>query len=72
MSTPTKTAIGYMTGAKGSGRESERRQARSDPDSPQTCCGAPMMSRFAHAHDRLGQTVFVAVWHCPVCNRTVF
>jgi hypothetical protein len=41
-------------------------------DAPPVCCAQPMEPRLARAHDRLGQTVFVAVWQCLVCGRMAY
>jgi len=41
-------------------------------DKPPGCCGKLMEPRLARAHDRLGQTLFVAVWQCPVCGRVTY
>ena len=71
MGIQTATIIGSQRGARESSRESDRRQPRRDPNAPAICCGKPMESRLARAHDRSGQTLFVAVWHCPVCERVV-
>ncbi len=64
------TLIGPESRTGNPRRESERNQHDSGP--PENCCGKPMERRFARAHDRLGQTLFVAVWHCPICERVVF
>jgi hypothetical protein len=66
------TAIGRTIAAWEAGKESPKRPVPHQPDAPTTCCGRPMESRFARAHDRLGQPWFVAVWHCPVCKRVAF
>jgi len=44
------------------------------PDSARllACCGQPMEPRLAHALDRYGQAVFVAVWRCPACGRITY
>jgi hypothetical protein len=41
----------------------------SSPGENPVCCAQPMNLRLAHAHDRLGQKVFVAVWQCQACGR---
>ena len=71
MGIQTATVIGSQRGERESGRGNGRGRTRSDPNTPRTCCGKPMESRLARAHDRSGQTLFVAVWHCPVCERVV-
>jgi hypothetical protein len=43
---------------------------QSAPSETTICCGEPMGQRLGRARDRLGQLVFVAVWHCPKCGRT--
>ena len=53
----------------GSGQEISRPHACRERDTPPACCGHPMEPRLARAHDRLGQTLFVTVWQCPVCGR---
>jgi hypothetical protein len=72
MDTQTTPAIGPEGTQREPGGGNNRRRTRSGPDTPRTCCGKPMESRLARAHDRTGQTVFAAVWHCPVCERVVF
>ncbi len=42
------------------------------PGEDPICCGRPMESCLARAHDRLGHTVFVAVWQCPRCGRVAY
>jgi hypothetical protein len=69
MGMQTATVIGSQGAPRESNPEGDRGQPRRDPDVPVTCCGKPMESRLARAHDRSGQTLFVAVWHCPVCGR---
>jgi hypothetical protein len=66
------TAFAHTNAAWKVRKESVRHAGPHDPDAPTTCCGRPMESRFARAHDRLGQPWFVAVWHCPDCQRVVF
>jgi hypothetical protein len=41
------------------------------PGENPVCCGRPMDSRLARAHDRLGRALFVAVWQCTACGRVV-
>jgi hypothetical protein len=41
-----------------------------DPEPPASCCGKLMESRLAKVVDRQGETSFLAVWRCTVCNRT--
>jgi hypothetical protein len=65
-------SIGSESKERKSSWENDLRRARRGLDVPQVCCGRPMESRLARAHDRLGQTLFVAVWHCSVCERVVF
>jgi hypothetical protein len=45
--------------------------AHPDPHAQAVCCGVAMEPRLARARDRLGQLVFVAVWRCTRCGRTV-
>jgi hypothetical protein len=66
------TAMGRKSGTREEGNKSVKRLGPHAPDAPPSCCGRPMESRFARAHDRLGQPWFVAVWHCPVCKRVAF
>jgi hypothetical protein len=68
----SETFIGSESGRSEPGREISRGRTRRDPNVPMTCCGRPMESRLAHARDRSGQTLFVAVWRCPVCERVTF
>jgi len=35
------------------------------------CCGQAMEPRLVHARNRFGETIFVAVWRCLVCNRII-
>jgi rubrerythrin len=63
------TAIGRKSGTRETGNEPAKWRIAHEPDAPTTCCGRPMESRFVRARDRLGQTLFVAVWRCPVCGR---
>jgi len=59
-----------VIGAETKQRESiAKHPSKPESDSPPTCCGKPMESRFARAHERLGQTFYVSVWHSPVCKR---
>jgi len=53
----------------GSGQEISRPVAWRERDTPPVCCEKPMEPRLARAHDRLGGTLFVAVWQCPACRR---
>ncbi len=64
-------AMSCQDGSGDSRWRSSKGAGNSRSDSPPVCCNKPMESRFARAHDRLGQTVFVAVWHCPDCGRSV-
>ena len=43
-----------------------------DPHGDMVCCGRPMEARLAHARDRFGQTMFVAVWRCLTCGRLAY
>ena len=45
---------------------------KAHPDAAEAlhCCGKPMEPRLARAHDRFGQTIFVAVWRCATCGRS--
>lgn len=59
-----------------SGTEKRRASGIREADEPASargenpsCCAQPMNPRLAHAHDRLGRKVFVAVWRCQVCGR---
>jgi hypothetical protein len=45
--------------------------AQPAPGNAMLCCDEAMKPRLVHARDRQGQTVFVAVWHCPRCGRTL-
>jgi hypothetical protein len=65
------TAFGHKSERPEAGRESSKRPVAHEPVAPTTCCGRLMENRLVHAHDRFGQTVFVAVWHCPACGRVV-
>ena len=40
-----------------------------DPEPQPSCCGKVMESRLAKVRDRRGETSFLAVWRCPLCNR---
>lgn len=35
------------------------------------CCGVPMKPELAQARDREGRQLYVTVWRCPRCARTV-
>jgi hypothetical protein len=65
--------IGKLPRNGGSGADTIRvpAQARHAPGEDPVCCGRPMESRLARAHDRSGQTLFVAVWQCPACGRVI-
>jgi hypothetical protein len=58
--------------ASGAAKVISRPAARRDRDTPPVCCGKPMEPRLARAHDRLGQTLFVAVRQCPACGRVTY
>jgi hypothetical protein len=61
----------WLSGTDGIGAAALR-----EPDEPAfppgenpVCCAQPMNPRLAHAHDPLGQKLFVAVRRCRVCGR---
>jgi hypothetical protein len=37
-----------------------------------TCCDQPMQPRLAEAHDRIGHSLFVTLWRCAECGRSVY
>jgi hypothetical protein len=65
------TAFGRTGETREAGKDFSKRPIPHEPVAPTTCCGRLMETRLARAHDRFGQTLFVAVWHCPVCGRAV-
>jgi hypothetical protein len=69
MASQTATLVGSASGAGEFAREGRQHPPRRNSDSPVVCCGKPMERRLARAHDRLGQTVYVPVWHCRSCER---
>lgn len=68
----SESFIGSGSGKSEPTREINRGRTCRDANVPITCCGRPMESRLARAHDGRGQTLFVAVWRCPVCERVTF
>jgi len=36
------------------------------------CCGQAMEPRLARARDRMGQIVYMTVWHCSCCSRDCY
>lgn len=55
-------------GAEGS-KIREPAKSTSPPDEKPACCGQPMNPRLAHARDRKGQDLFLAVWQCQECGQ---
>ena len=49
-------------------QETNRQVGSRERDTPHECCGEPMEPQLARAHDRMGQTVFVAIWRCSKCG----
>ncbi len=42
------------------------------PSVEKACCGEPMQPRLAHAIDRNGEPLRVAVWYCRHCKKAVY
>ena len=64
-----KTVNPFEVDVSGAGKQITLPIAWRERDTPPACCGRPTVPRLARAHDRLGQTLFVTVWQCPVCGR---
>ena len=66
-----RTSLSSKTAQGGPKPEAVRLGPRPTGQAP-VCCGQAMQPRLAQAHDHSGNSLFVVLWRCPQCGKSLY